>query len=103
MGLLTFRDADGVPWRVWYVETPAARAHLMDVSYRNGWLVFEKEDGTERRRLNQVPEDWSHLAPEHLARLCALAVVAPPSRTTSSVTTVRMPITPRSSDSRSER
>ncbi|HET9010876.1 MAG TPA: hypothetical protein VFN38_03630 [Gemmatimonadaceae bacterium] len=85
------------------METPASRAHLMDVSYRNGWLVFEKEDGTERRRLNQVPEDWTHLAPEHLARLCALAVVAPPLRSTSSVTTVRMPIVLRPSDSRSDR
>ena len=46
-----FRDAAGVRWRVWHVETSPARAHLMDASYRDGWLAFEKEDGTERRRL----------------------------------------------------
>jgi hypothetical protein len=100
VGLLTFQDAAGTRWRVWRVETPRASAHLMEESYRNGWLVFEKEDGSERRRLAQVPEDWDHLAPEHLARLCTLAVVAPPGRTISSVTTVRMPITPRPADFR---
>lgn len=98
MGLLTFHDADGTRWRVWHVETPMARAHLMDASYRNGWLVFEKEDGTERRRLAQVPEDWAHLTADHLARLCTLAVPAPPARSISSVTTVKMPIVPRPSD-----
>ena len=104
MGLLTFEDAAGVRWRAWRVETPRARAHLMDAHYRNGWLVFEKEDGTERRRLAQVPEDWDHLAPEHLARLCALAVTAPPpARSVSSLTTMKMKITPRPADFRQDR
>ena len=74
MGLVEFADKHGVRWRVWHVETPPSRAHLMDPQYRNGWLVFEQEDGTERRRLNQVPEDWASLAPERLALLCDLAV-----------------------------
>ena len=43
------------------------------------------------------------LAPEHLGRLCALAVVAPPGRSIASMTTVRMPITPRPADFRRER
>ena len=103
MGLLTFQDASGSRWRVWHVETPAARAHLMDASFRNGWLVFEKEDGSERRRLNQVPEDWAHLAPAHLARLCEVAVMAQPTRSLSSATTARMPITPRPADFRHDR
>lgn len=75
----------------------------MDASYRNGWLVFEREDGSERRRLNQVPEDWAHLASEHLARLCALAVAAPPARAVSTVTTLKMPIVPRPADFRHDR
>jgi hypothetical protein len=91
VGLLTFDDSSGTRWRVWQVETPAARAHLMDASFRNGWLVFEKEDGSERRRLAQVPEDWSALAPDHLAR------------PVSSVTTMKMKITPRPADFRHER
>ena len=74
MGLVDFADTEGVRWRVWHVETPPSRAHLMDPQYRNGWLVFEREDGTDRRRLNQVPEDWASLAPERLAHLCRIAV-----------------------------
>src|SRR3954469_22062285 len=64
VGLLNFVDSSGTRWRVWHVETPMARAHLMDASFRNGWLVFEKEDASERRRLAQVPEDWAHLTPD---------------------------------------
>ena len=74
MGLVEFADKDGVRWRVWHVETPSSRAHLMDPQFRNGWLVFEQEDGSVRRRLNQVPDDWASLAPERLAQLCSIAV-----------------------------
>jgi hypothetical protein len=82
MGLVEFADKDGTRWRVWHVETPASRAHLMDPQYRNGWLVFEQEDGTERRRLNQVPDDWASLRPERLAQLCRMAVPVVAGRTT---------------------
>lgn len=74
MGLIEFADSDGIRWRVWHVETPASRAHLMDPQYRNGWLVFEREDATERRRLNQVPDDWTSMSPARLAQLCEIAV-----------------------------
>jgi hypothetical protein len=73
VGLIDFKDAEGVSWRVWQVETPAKSAHLMDPNYRSGWLVFEREDGAERRRLQQVPEDWSSLPPARIAQLCAVA------------------------------
>jgi hypothetical protein len=102
VGLVMFRDAAGTRWRVWHVETPTARAHLMDASYRNGWLVFEREDGSERRRLSQVPEDWAHLTPEHLSRLCALGVTAAPARMLSTLTTVKMAVSPRPADLRQE-
>ena len=82
MGLVEFTDNDGVRWRVWHVDTPPARAHLMDPQYRNGWLVFERQDGTDRRRLNQVPEDWASLPRERLALLCAVAVPVTAGRTT---------------------
>ena len=74
-----FTDSHGSRWRVWQVETPAARAHLMETSFRNGWLVFEREDGTDRRRLSQVPEDWaspSHSPSETLMALATLSVTA---------------------------
>ena len=73
MGLIEFADNGGVRWRVWHVDTPPSRAHLMDPKFRNGWLVFEREDGTDRRRLSQVPDDWASLSRERLALLCATA------------------------------
>ena len=85
MGLVHFTDSRGAQWRVWQVETPAARAHLMETSFRNGWLVFEREDGTDRRRLAQVPEDWASLGADHLERLCATAIRAPATRSVPSV------------------
>lgn len=78
MGLVTFRDVQGIWWRVWHVETPASRAHLMNESFRNGWLVFEREDGGERRRLAQVPEDWASLPMARLIDLCQLATPVRP-------------------------
>lgn len=74
MGLITFRDENDVRWRVWQVDTPATRAHLLEPTFRTGWLVFEREDGGERRRLMQVPDDWSSLSPERLGLLCGLAI-----------------------------
>lgn len=85
MGLLHFTDSRGTHWRVWQVDTPAARAHLMEPSFRNGWLVFEREDGTNRRRLAQVPEDWASLGAARLERLCASATPAPAARAVPSV------------------
>ena len=92
MGLETFTDPDGVRWRVWQVEMPASRAHLMDANFRSGWLVFEREDELERRRLSQVPEDWASLGPQHLNRLRELAVVVTtPHMGTTSQSTVEIP------------
>ena len=82
MGLIEFADTDGIRWRVWHVETPPSRAHLMDPQYRNGWLVFEREDGTDRRRLNRVPDDWASLSPERLTLLCRVAVPVMASKNT---------------------
>ena len=84
MGLINFADSAGVRWTVWQVETPAARAHLMDPGYRSGWLVFEREDGAERRRLQQFPEDWASLSPERLVQLCSVATPVVTGRTSPS-------------------
>ncbi len=74
MALQTFTDESGVRWRVWKVDMPSARAHLMEANFRTGWLVFEREDGQERRRLSQVPEDWESLGAVRLNQLRAVAV-----------------------------
>lgn len=82
MGLVTFDDREGNRWRAWKVETPAERAHLMDSRYRTGWLVFEREDEQERRRLSHVPDNWATLPPERLDALReSAAVVTPTPRT----------------------
>ena len=83
MGLIEFADNDGVRWRVWQVDTPPSRAHLMDPQFRKGWLVFEREDGTDRRRLSQVPDDWTALPRERLALLCSMAAPVVAGRSTS--------------------
>ena len=88
MGLITYEDANGVRWRVWHVDTPAAQAHLMDANFRSGWLVFEREDGLERRRLSQVPDDWASLAPRQLE---ALRLTAMPATTPRTGTTQQLP------------
>jgi hypothetical protein len=80
VGLLTFDDATGDRWRVWRVDAPSAGAHLMDADFRQGWLVFEREDGSERRRLAQVPDDWESLSPRQLARLCEVSSRVEPIR-----------------------
>lgn len=58
-----FRDARGVLWRVWAV-TPG-RMHPERLvgqrlgEYSDGWLAFETEDASQRRRLPHHPEDWA--------------------------------------------
>jgi hypothetical protein len=39
-------------------------------------------DESERRRLSEVPDDWSSLPPARLAELCAVANPVTPSRGT---------------------
>ena len=95
MGLITFDDREGVRWRVWKVETPSAQAHLMDKNFRAGWLVFEREDERERRRLSQVPDDWSSLPPGRLDELLRLAI---PATTPRSGSTQQIAEQPRSRD-----
>ena len=96
MGLRTFSDSAGNSWRVWHVESPAASAHLIDASFRDGWLAFEREDGSERRRLVQTPEDWESLPAERLSSLLQSATRVDLSRT--GTTPQRVPAIPRDDD-----
>jgi hypothetical protein len=59
-----FRDARGILWRAWAV-TPSHTYPDRPLDnrlgeYSAGWLAFESEDGSQRRRLPHHPEDWSH-------------------------------------------
>jgi hypothetical protein len=59
-----FRDALGIVWRVWAVTPgqlhPERSGGQRLGEYSGGWLAFESQDGSQRRRLPHYPGDWSH-------------------------------------------
>jgi hypothetical protein len=67
-----FLDTDGQEWQVW--ETHPRRqtdpGRIAD-ELAGGWLAFES--AKEKRRLAPIPDDWTALPDEDLARLCARA------------------------------
>ncbi len=66
----TFRAPDESEWTVWRVEAgnPAIVPGAPTV-----WLAFQNEDGTERRRLIEFPEDWPQLSDQLLDLLRRMA------------------------------
>ena len=80
MALVTFTDSQGVRWHAWNVERgrfAATRTDYLSTEYRTGWLCFENEDATVRRRLASYPDDWMVLPPHKLELLCKAAEVVP--------------------------
>ena len=80
--LREFRDRDGNEWRLWAVrplrpETPTGLDRLRP-EYQKGWLTFERIDGTERRRLLAIPDDWATRGVRELEDLLALAARVSP-------------------------
>ena len=73
----TITDGDGTEWRVWAVtpqrmrSNPATSEHLGD--YKDGWLAFERTDGSQRRRLPLYPGEWERVSPNELLELLARA------------------------------
>ena len=70
MSLKTFRAADGSTWTAWRVETGTTPVVPGTPSM---WLAFQNEDGSERRRLLEVPEDWERLSDQSLDLLRRMA------------------------------
>ena len=72
MALRTFTDSSGAEWRVWRVVADSVSFSTLGEAYRDGWLCFERVDGTDRRRLSmtQAPADWADLEEERLEQLC---------------------------------
>ena len=70
MSLKTFRGADGSTWTAWRVETGTVPVVPGTPSV---WLAFQNEDGTERRRLLDVPDDWERLSDQSLDLLRRMA------------------------------
>lgn len=78
MALVTFMDSQGVRWHAWDItggRFANLQSNYLGAEYRQGWLCFETEDGGERRRLANYPEDWASLPPAHLEQLCSAAQV----------------------------
>lgn len=72
MAIRTFHANDGSNWTVW--RTYAEPSALLPNAPRE-WLTFQSEEGTERRRLMQIPASWFALSD---ARLDLLRRVADP-------------------------
>lgn len=74
MPMRIFLANDGTPWTVWLVSTGSAGAVP---GTPTEWLAFQSEDGTERRRLMEVPPHWEDLVDERLDLLRRMATPAP--------------------------
>lgn len=74
MSLREFTDQAGAVWRVWDItpETahPATRIEDYLQGFIDGWLVFERVNGDEKRRLYPLPAFWDTASDEDLERLC---------------------------------
>lgn len=73
MTLRTFLAADGTRWSVWYVESTTFRGAS---GTPRAWLAFLDEQGTERRRLLEVPPNWEEIPEERLDLLRRMATPA---------------------------
>lgn len=71
MALRSYTDREGSEWRVWRVVPDEISFTTLVESYRDGWLCFERTDGSERRRLSmtKVPLEWEDLSDERLDML----------------------------------
>ncbi len=77
MAVRVFTDRGGQEWSVWRV-TPMSSAAGLQERFQQGWLCFERADGSGRARLplEDVPPGWEQLPHERLELLCRLAEVS---------------------------
>jgi len=75
MALRAYSDATGGAWQVWCVVPDAASASTLADAYRDGWLCFERVDGSDRCRLSmsQAPTAWEELPDDRLDMLRRMA------------------------------
>jgi len=73
MALREFIDVDGVRWKAWDVTAdqihPKTRAEDYMHDLVDGWLVFERTDGEEKRRLCPYPATWEESSADELLAL----------------------------------
>jgi hypothetical protein len=85
MAVREFTAGDGRRWRAWDVtpETLEALTRAEDYladCYRDGWVVFETFDGTDKRRLYPPPYGWEHRTDAQLDDLLSRAEILRPRR-----------------------
>ena len=83
MAVRDFTTQDGRKWRAWDVLPdsiqPLTRGEdYLAECYRDGWVVFETVDGSEKRRLCPPPYGWHHRGDTHLEELLARADILRP-------------------------
>ena len=71
-----FRDSEGIEWRILEIEASSLaslpRDSLRHPEFKDGWLLFQSEDG-RRRRLAPYPHGWRELPASELEALCLKA------------------------------
>jgi hypothetical protein len=83
MAVREFTARDGRRWRAWDVSPEAiepmtrAEDYLADC-FRDGWVVFETFDGTDKRRLCPPPYAWEYRSDANLEDLLMRAEVLLP-------------------------
>lgn len=83
MAVREFMARDGRRWRAWDVLPEAiepltrAEDYLADC-FRDGWVVFETIDGSDKRRLCPPPYGWEHRSDANLEDLLMRAEVLLP-------------------------
>ena len=79
MALREFEGPGGHRWKAWDVTAgqihPKTRAEDYMRDLADGWIVFERVDGVEKRRLCPYPPDWQGWSDEDVAALCARAEI----------------------------
>ncbi|NUQ20900.1 MAG: hypothetical protein HOQ09_08055 [Gemmatimonadaceae bacterium] len=74
MSLREFIGSDGRRWKAWDVTAqqihPKTRAEDYMRDLADGWIVFERTDGEEKRRLCPYPEGWDEWPDAEVAKLC---------------------------------
>ena len=96
MALREFTDRDGATWRVWDITPehthPATRTEDYLQGFLDGWLVFERVDSGEKRRLYPLPARWESASDADLERICHSA---DPVRSAERSATVERQVEPR--------
>lgn len=82
MAVREFTDRNGREWRAWRVAPDELNARVKNEDYLaalnyTGWIVFEANDGSEKRRLYPIPKGWSELPDHELEALLDQAEVVP--------------------------